>query len=103
MSLAYPRATQFVDQAESAAELKAAQHGAAEDFEDLHLFGSERAWGAVDDAEGAQPLAVAAEGHSAVEADIGIAGYQRILGKPGIFFRIRDDERFGMFHRVRAE
>ena len=103
MLLAATSVAEFFDKVEGAAELEAAQYRAGENFEDLHLFGREGARRAINHAQTAKAESVAAQRHAAVEADVGIPGDQRILGKARVFFRIRDDERFGMLHRVCAE
>ena len=50
-SSTYAGVAEVFDEVECAAELEAAEDGVGEDFEDLHLFGRERARSAIDDAE----------------------------------------------------
>ncbi len=58
---------------------------------------------AVDDAQRAHGFAIAVDRMPGVEADVRLAGHQRILGKAGILRRVLDHEQRARLHRVAAE
>ena len=103
-SAASPLGDQNILIGEAAAHLQLTNSLPRQEAQRGLLLGGEMPRHAVYDAEGAEGKAVGRDqGGAGIEADIGGARHQRVVGKPRIRLGIRDFEHMGLKNGVRAK